>query len=98
MPLKIEKTTQTMRCTKCMRIHNLEYIEVNNVVTTGYRCPSHKKAGFGYFYIFSFGFMPNLRIPLTKFNGLYKHIKGDMYECNAKKMKISVVQKEMNFD
>lgn len=84
-----------MRCQKCYRLHDLEYLSIQRTIGVAYRCPFHKKSAQGYFYIFKLGYHPGLRILDAEFKGFVQHIKGNMYEANPNKENITVIQEAL---
>ena len=87
--LKIESRTTELRCQKCYRLHPLEFVVVNNSACIGYRCPFHKKAGLGYYYLATFIMQSGNNLPYFEVKGHLRHLEDGWYE-------VSVFKKELD--
>jgi hypothetical protein len=99
-PIKIEPRTRTMRCQKCWRLHDLEYLLTNDVITVGYRCHFHKKAAAGAYYVAKLGIHNGLSLPFKTIEGSVRELKQDWYEViplPVQKTKITLVQEQFSF-
>ncbi len=94
---KIQPDTREMRCQKCYRLHDLEWLNINNVMSVGYRCFFHKKAAQGFYYIKKFSVLKMYISTVIDIYGIIHEVKPSWYEVGPAVKKQTAIQNKFNF-